>query len=90
MKPLGPQSFAVQFTLSRSAHEKLRYAQELLGHAVPSGDLAQVFERALDALIPQLEKGKTVWNDRLAVVGSCRSRTRGTPVADRPPRSIAG
>ena len=90
MKPLSPQSYAVQFTLSKSAHEKLRYAQELLSHQVPSGDLAQVIERALDALIPQLEKAKTVWNDRLAVVGSCRSRTRGTPVADRPPRSIAG
>jgi len=90
VKPLGPRCFAVQFTMSESAHDKLRYAQELLGHQVPSADLAQVFERAIEALIPHLEKGKTVWNDRLAVVGSCRSRTRGTPVADRPPRSIAG
>ena len=90
VQSLSPQSFAVQFTLSRSAYDRLRYAQELLGHQVPSGDLAQRFERALEALIPQLERRKTVWNDRLAVVGSCRSRTRGTPVADRPPRSIAG
>jgi len=48
------------FTLAMSqrAHEKLRYAQELLGHQVPTGDIAQVFERALDALIPQLERQK--------------------------------
>ena len=57
-KPLSAQSFAVQFTLSRRGHDQLRYAQELLGHQIPSGDIAQVFERALDALIPQLEKHK--------------------------------
>ncbi|HEY3215044.1 MAG TPA: hypothetical protein VGK93_00990, partial [Candidatus Eisenbacteria bacterium] len=56
VRPLGPQSFSVQFTLSRNGYDKLRYAQELLGHQVPSGDLAAVFERALDALIPQLDK----------------------------------
>jgi len=55
---LAPQRFAVQFTMSQSAHDKLRYVQELLGHQVPSGDIAQVFERALDALIPQLERRK--------------------------------
>jgi hypothetical protein len=36
----------------------LRYAQELLGHALPSGDLAQVLDRALDALIERLERRK--------------------------------
>jgi 5-methylcytosine-specific restriction endonuclease McrA len=55
---LAPQRFAVQFTMGQSAHDKLRYVQELLGHQVPSGDLAQVFELALDALIPQLERRK--------------------------------
>jgi len=58
VKPLAPQRFAVQFTMSQSAHDKLRHVQELLGHQVASGDLAQIFERALDALIPQLEKRK--------------------------------
>ena len=58
VKPLSAQSFAVQFTLSRRGHDQLRYAQELLGHRIPSGEIAQVFERALDALIPQLEKNK--------------------------------
>jgi len=58
VKPLSPQSFAVQFTLSERGHHQLRYAQALLGHQISSGDIAQVFERALDALIPQLEKQK--------------------------------
>jgi 5-methylcytosine-specific restriction endonuclease McrA len=56
--PLSPQSFAVQFTASRSGHDKLRYAQELLGHQVLPGDIAQIYELALDALIPQLERSK--------------------------------
>jgi 5-methylcytosine-specific restriction endonuclease McrA len=39
-------------------HKKLRYAQDLLRHAVPTGDIAVVFERALAALREQLEKQK--------------------------------
>jgi 5-methylcytosine-specific restriction endonuclease McrA len=56
--PLSAQSFLVQVTIPKSAHDKLRYIQTLLGHAVPTGDLAEVHERAYDALIAQLEKQK--------------------------------
>jgi 5-methylcytosine-specific restriction endonuclease McrA len=56
--PLSSQSVAFQATLSRATSEKLRYAQELLGHQVPSGDLAQVLDRVLDLAITQLEKQK--------------------------------
>jgi len=56
--PLSTQSFALQCTVSGKTHDKLRYAQALLGHRVPSGDLAAVLDRALDALIARLEKRK--------------------------------
>jgi len=56
--PLSSQSFGLQVTLDRSTQEKLRHAQELLGHQVPSGDLARVLERVLDLAIAQLEKQK--------------------------------
>ena len=56
--PLSPGRFAIQYTMSQRAHEKLRHAQALLGHAVPSGDVEAVMERALDALIADLEKQK--------------------------------
>jgi 5-methylcytosine-specific restriction endonuclease McrA len=79
LKPLAPQRFAVQFTMSQSAHDKLRYVQELLSHQMPTGDIAQVFERALDALIPELEKQK--------FAATSRPRRRATrPGAD--PRHI--
>ena len=55
---LAPGRYAFQFTGSQGTFEKLRYAQALLGHAVPSGGLAEVFDRALDALIVRLEQRK--------------------------------
>jgi hypothetical protein len=48
----------LKLTLSLATYDKLRHAQALLAHAVPSGDPAEVFERALDALIAQLERRK--------------------------------
>ena len=56
--PLSAERFALQFTIGKATHEKLRYAQALLSHQLPSGDIAQVVDRALDVLIAQLEKQK--------------------------------
>jgi 5-methylcytosine-specific restriction endonuclease McrA len=53
-----PERFLLQLTIGTSTRDKLRYAQALLSHAVPSGDVASVLDRALDALITQLEKRK--------------------------------
>ena len=58
LAPIAPERFALQVTLTRSTHDKLRRSQELLSHAVPSGNIAEVLDRALDALISQLEKRK--------------------------------
>src|SRR5688572_30937653 len=38
--------------------EKLEHARALLSHCVPSGDLGKVFDRALDAIIREMEKKK--------------------------------
>jgi hypothetical protein len=56
--PLSPGRYGLQFTVAQGTYEKLRYAQALLGHAVPAGELAQVLDRALDALIARLEQRK--------------------------------
>jgi hypothetical protein len=48
----------LQLTISESTYAKIRYAQDLLSHAVPSGDMANVLDRALDTLIRDLEKRK--------------------------------
>jgi hypothetical protein len=56
--PLAPQRYALQVAIAQDTHDKLRHAQALLGHAVPSVDLAQVLDRALDALIAKLKQRK--------------------------------
>lgn len=56
--PLSADRFALQLTMSRATHDKLRYAQELLSYRVRPGDVAEVLDRALDALIVRLEKQK--------------------------------
>jgi hypothetical protein len=58
VKPLAPQRFAIQFTISSATRDKLRHVQALLSHQLPSGDIAEVFDRALDALTTQLERQK--------------------------------
>src|SRR5512143_1188595 len=54
--PVAPERYALQLTVGKATHDKLRHAQELLGHQIPSGELAEVLDRALDALITQLER----------------------------------
>jgi hypothetical protein len=56
VQPLSAASYKVQFTASQQLKDKLDRARELLSHANPSGDLAVLMERAVDALIAELEK----------------------------------
>jgi hypothetical protein len=54
--PLTEDTFEVGFTAPRALRDKLRQAQDLLRHRNPSGALAVVFDKALDALIVNLKK----------------------------------
>jgi hypothetical protein len=56
--PLAPERFALQLTISGETQEKLVRAQALLRHQVPSGDLAEVVDRALDVLLDKVEARK--------------------------------
>ena len=58
VRPLAPERYEIRFAASREMREKLRVAQDLLGHAIPSGDLAQVFDRALTLLVADLSRRK--------------------------------
>lgn len=71
-EPLGSGRFRVQFTASAEVIEKLRQAQDLLRHQVPDGQLGEVIDRALTALLDQL--GRT----KFAAVASRRA-VRGAP-----------
>src|SRR5262245_43563649 len=64
VKPLAPQRFALQVTIDEETHDALRYAQDLLSHELPAGDIAAVFKMALEKLIPELEKRRFAATDQ--------------------------
>ena len=54
--PLAPERYRMQLTVSRETHDKFRRAQALLRHAIPSGDAAEIFDRAITLLLQDLER----------------------------------
>jgi hypothetical protein len=51
VKPLAADRYEIRFTASAATRDKLKAAQDLLRHAIPSGDVAAIFDRALSELI---------------------------------------
>jgi hypothetical protein len=51
IEPLSPRRYKIQLTADAALKEKLEQARDLLRHAHPSGDLAEILSRALDLLI---------------------------------------
>jgi hypothetical protein len=81
--PLAPERYKVQFTVSRETHDKLRRAQDLLRHAVPNGDPAEIFDRALTLLVEQLEKAKLASARRAGRSRPLAAESRRIPAAVR-------
>src|SRR5881628_2326378 len=77
--PLAPQRYALQCTLDQAGHDLLRYAQELLSHRVPSGDIADVLLCVLKAAIPQLEKEKFAASEKPRAARRPAAGTRHVP-----------
>jgi hypothetical protein len=51
VKPLATDRYEIRFTANAATRDKLKVAQDLLRPAVPSGDVAAIFDRALSELI---------------------------------------
>jgi 5-methylcytosine-specific restriction endonuclease McrA len=58
MAPLSPERFALQATVGKGTHDKLRSIQALLSHLIPSGDLERVLDYMADLTLRHLEKRK--------------------------------
>jgi hypothetical protein len=82
-QPLGRARFKIEFTASRELCRKLREAQALLRHQIPSGDLAQVFSRALTLLVEDAKRKKFAQTSRPAP----RKRSKRDSSAERKPAS---
>jgi 5-methylcytosine-specific restriction endonuclease McrA len=64
IRPLTPERYALQVTLSRETHALLAEAQALLGHVVAPGDVAGVLDRALRELVRALRKRRCAASER--------------------------
>ena len=62
--PLATDRYEIRFTASAETCEKLRLAQDMLRHAVPTGDTAQIIDRALTVLIDDLARKKFAATDQ--------------------------
>ena len=58
LTPLAPDRYKLQLTVTRATHDKLRRAQDLLRHAIRTGDLAEIVDRAVTLLLADLERAK--------------------------------
>jgi len=83
LAPLGPERYKIQFTASRGTYEKLERARALLRHAIPNGDPAMIFDRALDALLTIIEKQKLAATTRPHAQRPRTSRSRYISAAVR-------
>jgi hypothetical protein len=72
--PVSAERYLLHVPIDRATHDKLKHAVALLGHAIPSGDVAQVLDRALDTLVRTLERRKCARTARPARGGGPRPR----------------
>jgi 5-methylcytosine-specific restriction endonuclease McrA len=77
--PLAPERYRVQFTISKETHDKLRQVQDLLCREVPDGDPAAIFDRALDALLHEVEKKKLAATTAPRAPRGTRNGSRAIP-----------
>ena len=64
VEPLAPRCYKVQFTANAETHAKLLQAQDLLRSQIPDGDVGEIIDRALTALLSNLAKQKFAATDR--------------------------
>jgi hypothetical protein len=81
IRPLSPERYKVQFTVSKETHDKLRRAQDLIRHTVPNGDPAAIFDRALTLLLSELERTKLAAAKRPRTTAAASTVLRHIPAA---------
>jgi hypothetical protein len=81
VKPLAPERYKLQLTISKETHDKLRHAQALVRHAVPDGDLAAIIDRALTVLLTELERTKLSATERPHSRQRASGKSRRVPAA---------
>jgi hypothetical protein len=79
--PLAPERYKLQFTISGDTHDKLRRVQALARHAIPSGDPAEIFDRALTLLLQDLERRRCALATSPRAPGEATGNSRHIPAS---------
>jgi hypothetical protein len=58
VQPLAPERYRVQFTIGQDTHDKLRRLQALMRREIPTGDVAAIFDQAVDLMLEKVERAK--------------------------------
>lgn len=83
--PLSAERYKLQVTIGKETHDKLRALQELLSHAVPGADAAEIIDRALSELLEKTlrKKAAQTQNPRPQPPRSAAETTRTIPAQVR-------
>jgi hypothetical protein len=81
--PLAPDMYKIAFTARAETREKLQRAQDLLRHQIPSGDPAEIIDRALSALLDVLARKKVGATARPRPGGDTARGSRHVPAEVR-------
>jgi hypothetical protein len=81
VRPLSPERYKVQFTISKETHDKLRRAQDLMRHTISNGDPSAIFDRALTVLLSELERTKLAAAKRPRTTSAASTVSRHIPAA---------
>ena len=77
--PLTPERFRVEMSVWKHTRDKLHRVQNLLCRELPDGDVGEIFDRALDALIRELERDKRAATSRPRTARAVREGSRHVP-----------
>lgn len=87
LAPLAADRYLLKVTVSGETHAKLRRAQDLLRHTIPTGDPAAILDRALTMLVDHLERRRAAKTrsprSALEAPPSWRRNSRYVPAAVR-------
>jgi len=91
--PLSDDRYEIRFTVDAGMYERVRFAQNLLSHAVPSGSLPDLFFRGLGALVAETLKrrfavGTRASGPKVNVARGRRARPSRPPVRNVPNRYV--
>jgi hypothetical protein len=79
--PLAAGRYQITFTASGAMRDRLECARDMLRHAVPDGNPAEIFDRALTALLRELARKKFAATDRPRPSRGCGAGARHIPAS---------